>query len=136
MTLAGSLRCIVAATVMLPSLMVGACGAPDDRLERRYQVGTLAFVSVHDVGPPLSAEEDALFLVQGTARELVFRGYGGRLKSVSQLNSKAIIIEYCGGKVSETASFRHPQDGTILAVQPVVSSGISAQSKEYCIGQA
>ncbi len=86
---------------------------------------------------PLSGVLHSIFYVNGDERTLIFKGYYARKPTISLLNADTILVSYCGGSIKETSPFSdggQREDGGVrlISVQPVVSSGITANGREVC----
>lgn len=94
-----------------------------------------SFIIDHYVGPPLSEEEDDVFLVtDGDERELVFRGTGGKNVDFARPDKDVLLIMYCGGSVisiKSSALISHDPI-SILRIQSVTAPGLSANGKPVC----
>jgi hypothetical protein len=98
---------------------------------------SLRIVIEHFAGPPLSAEEDDIYLVRKDGkRELVFSGYGASSVDFLGLPDRTLLILYCGGSIIKTKTSvletNEPDSERMLRVQPVLTEGLSVNGAPLC----
>ena len=86
---------------------------------------------------PLTSALHSVFYVNGDERTLIFKGSHASKPTIKLLNADTILVSYCGGSILETSPFiegSEREDGGVrlISIQPVVSSGISANGREIC----
>lgn len=99
---------------------------------------SLNFTTVHYTGPPMSAEEDDIYLRKPDgSREMIFSGYGGKDIRFFAADNQTLLIAYCGGSVLEVKSsiVKPGADSKVIElinVQPITSRNLSVNGKKIC----
>jgi len=98
----------------------------------------LNFIVEHFTGPPMSAEEDEVYVkLPDKSKKLIFKGYGSRNVNITSHNGDSLIIGYCGGsilKVESSIVNKNPinNSNSLIRIQPITLDNVSIYGNKIC----